>query len=68
MRGNMVRNGTWPEHKKHAHPLVQPFWDVRYDLHTVEDIVMKENKIVTPLNMRHYILSVITHLTYLLKN
>ena len=54
-----IEKGCWPEQRKRADSLVQPFWHVRFDLHIIEGIVMKDNKIVIPTDMQQYILSII---------
>ena len=55
-----IEKGCWPEQRKRADSLVQPFWHVRFDIHLIEGIVMKDNKIVIPpTDMQQYILSII---------
>ena len=49
----------WPEHRKEIPMDIRQFWEVRNDLHNVEKILMKDNKLVIPLSMRPYILELL---------
>ena len=54
-----ILQDSWPLQRNKTHPLVRPFWHVRFNLHLVEDIIMKDHQIVIPTNMQQHVLSII---------
>ena len=54
----MIRDG-WPNHKHQVPAIAKPFWNVRNELHSAEGIILKDQKIVIPLNMQPYLLDLL---------
>lgn len=52
---NYVTNG-WPDNKKLVHTLAAPYLTVKDELHTVDGILLKLNRIIIPKNLRKQIL------------
>ena len=53
-----IING-WPECRKDLPPKLYPYWQVRNDLHIIDEIIMKEWKVVIPESMVNYILNLL---------
>ena len=46
----------WPQHKRDVPPSLQPFWNVRNDIHVTDGILLKDNRLVIPYVWRTDIL------------
>lgn len=51
-----VTNG-WPENKKSVNPLAAPYSNVRDELHKIDGILLKLNRIIIPRSLRRHILN-----------
>ena len=46
----------WPHHKRDVPPPLKSFWNVRNDIHVIDGILLKDNRLVIPSAWRKDIL------------
>lgn len=49
----------WPEHKRCVPVLVKPYFDLRYQIYVINNIVFKDSSIILPSKMRNYVLTLL---------
>lgn len=52
-------NNSWPECNKKIDPLATPYKNIKHELHVVDGVIMKLDRIVIPKGMRQQILGII---------
>lgn len=52
------KNG-WPKCKQHCDTLTLPYWNIKEEIHIVNDIVFKNNSVIIPKSLREEILNIL---------
>lgn len=47
----------WPKSRQHCDPIVLPYWNIRDEIHVVNNILFKNNSVIIPKSLRPSILS-----------
>ena len=46
----------WPEHNRSTEPSIRQYWGIRDELHVVEHLIFKGERVVMPFSMRAEVL------------
>lgn len=49
----------WPSCKQNCDPKILPYWNIRHEIHVINDLIFKSNAIIIPTIMRPEILSIL---------
>lgn len=49
----------WPKCKEHCHSLTLPYWNIKEEIHVINDIIFKNNSVIIPRSMRTEILNIL---------
>ncbi|XP_063389640.1 uncharacterized protein K02A2.6-like [Cydia fagiglandana] len=52
------KNG-WPNSKKEIDPIVSPYWNIRDEIHVINNLVFKGQSVVIPMSLRSEMLSIL---------